>query len=97
MGRPGAKEPGGRWSSASDLADYAYCPRSHYYRHHMPPGGPSASSVSASERGREFHAATLARVARRESSGGLWVALALASGVVLVGTVAALLLGGWGG
>ena len=36
--------PTGRWVSATDLAEYAYCPRAWYYRHHPPPEGPAPGS-----------------------------------------------------
>jgi hypothetical protein len=71
------------WTSASDLADYAYCPRSHYYHDHPPPEGPTPDGQRRAERGRRYHAASLgAERARAEHGGAYWAALAV--GVLLV-------------
>lgn len=86
----------GRWASASDLAEYAYCPRAWYYRHHPPGSGPSAPSRARSATGEAFHARTLARVARREANLGVWAAALVGSGLVLAVLVAGLALGWWG-
>lgn len=96
MGAPGANGPAGPWASASDLADYAYCPRSHYYRHHPPRRGPSTESRRSSEAGRAFHATTLARVERRERSYGAWALVAFASALFLVALSVGAVLGWWG-
>jgi hypothetical protein len=58
--------------SASDLADYAYCPRSYWYRQHPPPGGPSAASVRSSARGTRAHAHQLGGERRRAEWGGYY-------------------------
>ncbi len=72
-----------RWSSPSDLADYAYCPRSHFYRHHPPPVGPSAASGARRRAGRVYHRRTLAAERRRaDRAGAYWAGVAV--GVVLV-------------
>jgi CRISPR/Cas system-associated exonuclease Cas4 (RecB family) len=72
----------GDWTSPSDLADYAYCPRSHWYRHHPPPRGPSSSSVSRSALGEAYHARTLSAELRRdEHRSAYWVAVLI--GVLL--------------
>lgn len=74
------------WVSASDLAEYAYCPRALYYRRRIPdaPEGP------ASFAGREFHRRTLSAEDRRAAHGGAYWAVLLL-GLLLV------LLGLWGG
>jgi CRISPR/Cas system-associated exonuclease Cas4 (RecB family) len=69
--------------SASDLADYAYCPRSHWYRHHPPPGGPSASSVRSAAAGTRSHVRQLGGERRRAERGGLYWAL-VAVGILAV-------------
>jgi len=66
-------------TSPSDLADYAYCPRSHWYRHHPPAGGPSAEGQRRSEQGEQYHARTL-RGTRVRAEHGLAYA-----GLVVVG------------
>ncbi len=70
------------WTSPSDLADYAYCPRSHFYRHHPPPAGPSAASGARRRAGRDYHRRTLAAERRRADRGGAYWA-GVAVGVVL--------------
>ena len=76
MGAPG------RWVSATDLAEYTYCPRAHWYRDHPPEGGPSRSSQERAERGRRYHDRELTGERHRaEHRGAYWVALAL--GVLL--------------
>jgi CRISPR/Cas system-associated exonuclease Cas4 (RecB family) len=73
----------GGWVSASDLADYAYCPRAHWYQGHPPPDGPAPAARERSESGRRYHADVLGAERRREERGGAyWVALLV--GVVLV-------------
>ena len=68
--------------TASDLAEYAYCPRAHWYRTHPPADGPAPSSVAARTRGERFHARTLTTRARREQWSVVWWILA-GAGLVL--------------
>lgn len=73
------------WTSPSDLADYAYCPRSHWYRHHPPPEGPSQSSQRSSLGGVRYHHRVLTAERHRDERGGAYLAilflgLALAAG-----------------
>jgi CRISPR/Cas system-associated exonuclease Cas4 (RecB family) len=75
------------WTSPSDLADYVYCPRSHWYRHHPPPGGPSRASQQSALAGVRYHRrALLAEQHRDERGGAYWtvllVGLALVAGGV---------------
>lgn len=58
--------------TASDLAEYAYCPRAQWYRTHPPAEGPAPSSVDARSRGERFHARTLVARSRREQWSSLW-------------------------
>jgi hypothetical protein len=57
------------WASASELAEYAYCPRAWYYRSHPPPGGRSREGRRAASEGEAFHGRTLAAEWERERSG----------------------------
>jgi len=73
----------GGWVSASDLADYAYCPRAHWYAEHPPPDGPTTASRERSDRGRRYHAEALGAERRRDAHGAAyWTALLV--GVLLV-------------
>ncbi|MGD1098908.1 MAG: hypothetical protein ABR888_00980 [Thermoplasmata archaeon] len=80
--------PDGRWTTPSDLADYVYCPRSHWYRHHPPPEGPSRSSERSALGGVRYHDRVLtAERHLAERGGSYW-------GVLLLG-VALAALGVW--
>jgi len=71
------------WASATDLAEYAYCPRAHWYHDHPPAGGPSRGAQRRADAGRRFHARELAGERRRaEYRGAYWGALVV--GVLLV-------------
>jgi CRISPR/Cas system-associated exonuclease Cas4 (RecB family) len=77
----------GPWASASDLAEYAYCPRAWYYRKHPPAAGRSPDSERRSSAGTRYHRSTLAETEFRERHGGayaaaLLIALALVAGGV---------------
>ena len=81
-------DPDGGWTSPSDLADYAYCPRSHWYRHHPPVRGPTRASLERVRTGVLYHQRTLTAELRRAEWGvAYWVAVL--TGVVLTvgGTV----------
>jgi len=72
------------WVSATDLAEYAYCPRSLYYRRRDPDAEESVSARA----GRVFHDRTLGAERRRAARGGAyWAGLLLGSGLVLAATV----------
>jgi CRISPR/Cas system-associated exonuclease Cas4 (RecB family) len=81
---PGETAP---FVSASDLADYAYCPRSHWYRHHPPPEGPTPASVRRAELGGRSHARQLGGERRRAEHGGWYWILALLGLLVVVAGV----------
>jgi len=76
------------WTSPSDLADYAYCPRSHWYRTHPPPGGPRPESRASATAGVRYHDRVLSGERHRAERGGAYW------GVLLVGFGLAVL-GGW--
>jgi hypothetical protein len=71
------------WATASDLADYAFCPRSHWYHDHPPTDGPTRSSQLRAGAGVRFHDRALSAERRRSEHGAAyWAGLLL--GVVLV-------------
>jgi hypothetical protein len=78
----------GPWVSATDLADYTFCPRSHYYHDHPPEGGPTRASERRAHGGERYHQRVLGAERRREEhAGAYWVALALGM-LLVVGGVA---------
>ena len=68
--------------TASDLAEYAYCPRAYWYRRHPPPEGPARSSREARAGGERYHARVLTTRYRRERWSVIWWIL-VAVGVLL--------------
>lgn len=79
---------GGPWVSASDLADYAYCPRAHWYHQHPPAGGPTRDSRERAAAGTLSHADVLGAERRRAEHGSAyWVALGVGALLVLGGAV----------
>ncbi|MCI4331552.1 MAG: hypothetical protein L3K19_06875 [Thermoplasmata archaeon] len=71
------------WCTASDLAEYAYCPRAHFYRHHPPPGGIDPESARSQHVGTRYHARRSMAMETREQHAGRWIAaLALAIGLL---------------
>jgi CRISPR/Cas system-associated exonuclease Cas4 (RecB family) len=76
------------WTSPSDIADYVYCPRSHWYRYHPPRGGPTRASQRSALGGVRYHRRVLTGERHRAERGGAYWA------VVLVGVVVALA-GAW--
>ena len=78
--------PDDDWASATDLAEYSYCPRSLYYRR----TAPDAPDTRAAARGRRDHAHALAAERRRAGSSAVYWA-ALLAGVTLVLAAAVLL------
>jgi CRISPR/Cas system-associated exonuclease Cas4 (RecB family) len=75
-----------RWTSVSDLAEYAYCPRALYYRYHPPPEGPEPSEEESAHRGERYHRRTARAVRWRDR------ALPAAVGLIAAGTLLLLLL-----
>ncbi len=71
------------WVSASELADYAYCPRSHWYSLHPPATGRAPDAQRRSNDGRRYHRTELAGESRRERH-GLAYAAALVVGLIAV-------------
>ncbi len=79
MGRPSS------FSSPSDLAEYAYCPRAREYRRTL--GAPPLSAPAVE--GAVFHARELRAIRRRHDRVGLYAAAAVAGAALLA-------LGAWG-
>jgi hypothetical protein len=74
------------WASASDLADYAYCPRSHWYRHHPPAEGPSSFSQRSARGGIRYHERVLTAERHRAERGGTyWAVLLLGLALTVLG------------
>ncbi|MGI0055568.1 MAG: hypothetical protein ACREB9_02385 [Thermoplasmata archaeon] len=63
------------WVSASDLAEYAYCPRSYWYGEHPPAHIPASQTRSEELRGVRFHRRALGAERSRDSRAGLYLAL----------------------
>jgi hypothetical protein len=76
-----------RTVSVTELSEYAFCPRAHYYRMH-PDGTPPAPGSRAQELGGvEYHRRTLGRErAWSEASPWPWIA-ALLVGLAVLGVV----------
>jgi hypothetical protein len=73
-------DPGPDWLSATDLAEYAYCPRASYYRKTYPDRPPTRSALA----GTAYHARELGHERRvEEHPTGYWVGVA--AGIALVG------------
>lgn len=74
-----------RWLSASDLAEYAYCPRAAHYHRRFPeaPAGPEAAAGIA------YHERVLGRERRTEEHGtAYWAGAVVGALLVLVGLLA---------
>jgi len=78
------------WVSVSDLAEYAFCPRAHWYRGHPTGAAPEPAADRRAEAGTAYHRRELSRVRARESRGAGWAIAAAAIGILLL---AAILLG----
>jgi hypothetical protein len=91
-GGSGANAATARWVSASELADYAYCPRSWWYREHPPEGGPAPGAERRARAGVTYHQHVLGAERRRDAWSGVVVAAAILSALLLAWLV---LGGGW--
>ncbi len=77
--------PGDDWASASDLSEYAYCPRAWYYRKHPPNAAIPAGARRASDAGVRYHRSTLAAEERRERHVAAYVAAAVVALLLVLG------------
>jgi len=74
------------WTSPSEIADYVYCPRSHWYRHHPPPGGPSRVAERRAVAGTRYHDRVLtAERHRAERGAAYWAVLLVGVALAAVG------------
>ena len=81
-----ARESG--WTSPSDLADYAYCPRSHWYRHHPPDGATNPTASARRRAGSRYHRRTLTAERHRDERGhAYWAAVLVGVGILILGVV----------
>jgi hypothetical protein len=70
------------WVSAGELADYAFCPRSHWYSVTRPEAPGPRDSARRSSAGAAFHATQLSAVRQRAEHRGAYAA-ALVLGLLL--------------
>jgi CRISPR/Cas system-associated exonuclease Cas4 (RecB family) len=75
------------WASASDLAEYAYCPRAWYYRTHEPDAPVTATSRASSAAGERYHRSTLAAEERREGHAAAYVAAVVVAAALVLGGI----------
>ena len=73
-----------RYVTASELADYAFCPRAHYYAHH--PGGRAVAdgALERERAGVRYHTGTTRSDRRWAETSPLPWLLVLLGGVLLV-------------
>lgn len=76
-------ESEGGWTSPSDLAEYAYCPRSHWYHHHPPSKGSTSHSSERRRAGERYHRSVLTAERHRAERGARYW-LGVLTGVALV-------------
>jgi CRISPR/Cas system-associated exonuclease Cas4 (RecB family) len=77
---------GGPWVTATDLAEYAYCPRSHWYYEHPPVGDRTTDARKRADAGTRYHHRILDAERRRAEHGAAyWAALALGALLVVGG------------
>jgi hypothetical protein len=80
-----------RYVSASELADYAFCPRSHYYRLHPEGRRPADGALAREAAGVEYHHRTIGSDRRWAGASPLPWVVAVVVGIALV----ALVVVGW--
>lgn len=81
----GSPPPPAATVSASEVGDYAFCPRAHWYSTHPPDGAPAEAALRRADAGTRAHARALRATERRAGSGWaywllLLVGVALAAG-----------------
>lgn len=79
-------EAGARWVTASEIAEYAFCPRAHYYSTQGSPVAPSAGAAAARAEGIAWHEQALRHDVDLERSGygRAGALLALAFGLLIL-------------
>ena len=73
------------WTSPTDIADYVYCPRSHWYRYHPPPGGPTTASERSARAGVRYHRRVLTAERHRAERGGTYWAVLVVGALLTIG------------
>jgi hypothetical protein len=81
----------GRWTTPSELAEYAYCPRAWHYRVTREEPEPSPLQLA----GTRYHRRELAGERRRADRPGLVWLLALVGAALVLGGVVLAVRGGW--
>ncbi len=71
--------------TAAELAEWAYCPRAHYYHQHGAPRSPSGEAWA--RRGRWQHERTLAGWARETRPFPWWAVAAVGLAAIAIGVV----------
>ncbi len=69
------------WTTPSELAEYAYCPRALHYRRTLGPSPPSRPAVA----GERYHVRVLGAELRRASHGAAYWAIVAAGALLVVG------------
>jgi CRISPR/Cas system-associated exonuclease Cas4 (RecB family) len=70
------------WITATDLAEYAYCPRALHYRRRFPTDPDPPEAIA----GRKFHRRVLTAESRRAARrGSYWAGVLLGSALVALG------------
>lgn len=85
------------WVSASDLAEYAFCPRAQWYRRHPPREAPSEAATRSARAGESYHAASLGREVDREARGSGGAVFAILVGLATLALLAVFGVLGWFG
>ena len=78
----------GPWVTASDVAEYAFCPRAQWYRRHPPRGGTTPAAEERAEAGTRYHRRVLGAERRRAAyASAYWAALAVGLALTVGGTL----------
>jgi hypothetical protein len=76
-----------RYVSAGELADYAFCPRSHYYRLHSEGRRPAEGAVARERAGTAYHVRAIGSDRRWAGASPLPWVVAVVVGIALLGLV----------
>ena len=79
--------PGTGWTTPSELAEYVYCPRAHYYRRTYGSSPPNPDSVA----GERYHARALGGEFARAGHGTIYWAVVAAGALLAFGGTIGLL------
>ena len=76
------------WVAVSDLAEYAFCPRAHWYRTHAPPEVRDRRVARRSREGERYHARHLAAERRHAEFGAVYWGALLGGAALVLGALA---------